>query len=126
MKQILIIGNENLKDYKKVVAKMEQDKTGYNCFIASSFISDLADETTEYILLDDNKRYAQHVFPYLDDAEEFNKHVRKIPVASLGEAITRCDNVVKEGENCNKDLFQQLQLKMWLVELQILKTKLGE
>lgn len=126
MKQILIIGNENLDEYKNLVAKTEQDKTSNLCFVAKKFISEFADETSAYILLDDNKKYSEEVFKFLDDASEYNKPVRKISVFTLGEAISHCDEVIKEDEKCTNNLFQQLQLKMWLVELQILKNRLGE
>lgn len=125
MKQILIIGNENLDSYKKDVAKLEQDKTGNLCFIAHSFISDLADETSEYILLTDGKKYSQDVLSYIDDAEEYGKNLKEIHISTLGEAIKHCDDIIQEHSNCDECTIAHMQLKHWLIELQILKTKLG-
>lgn len=124
MKQILVIGNENLNEYKKAVAKAEADKTGNLVFIATSFMSEMADETDEYILVTDSRTNERTVVEYIDEADEHRKPVREVYVSTLGQAIKHCDDVLEGFKSCDSCMMSHIQLKKWLQELQIFKTEI--
>jgi hypothetical protein len=118
MKQVLVIGNENLNEFKKTVAKYEGDKTGNPVFIATSFMSEMADEADEFILVSDSQVNERTVVEYIDAALEQHKPLREVRVSTLGQAIKHCGDVLQGFKTCDSCFMEHLQLKGWLEKLQ--------
>lgn len=122
MKQILVIGNDNLDVFKNFIAKVEGNKTKEMVFVANLFSSDIAQETSEYIYLTDGQKNSKHVMSYLDDAGEYNKPIREIRISTLRDAIKHCDDVMNRQMRCDNCYMEHLQLKYWLMELNGVKN----